>query len=49
VKIFSSEVCCLMVIALAGDNKTLYEDVFKEFYHWGEHLNKVEGLPVSNG
>jgi hypothetical protein len=48
VKIQSSEVCCLMVIALAKDNKTLYEDVFKEFYRWGERL-KVEGLPASNG
>ncbi len=47
-KIKSSEVCCLMGIALAKDNKTLYKDVFKEFYCWGECL-KVEGLPASNG
>ncbi len=37
-----------MVIVLAKDNKELYEDAFKDFYHWGERL-KLEGLPASNG
>jgi hypothetical protein len=39
-------VCCVMIIADAKDNKHLYEDVFKEYYEWGEKL-RLEGLPES--
>ncbi len=35
------------MIADARDSKELYEDVFKEFYQWGEKL-RLEGLPASN-
>ena len=48
VKIQSSEMCCILVIADARDKKELYEDVFKEFYDWGERLRTI-GLPASNG
>jgi hypothetical protein len=47
VKVQTSEVCCAMVIADAIDNKHLYEDVFREYYEWGEKL-RLEGLPESN-
>ncbi len=46
VRIQSKEVCCVMIIADAKDNKHLYEDVFKEYYEWGEKL-RLEGLPES--
>jgi len=39
-------VCCLMIIADAIDNKHLYEEVFKDYYDWGEKLRR-EGLPES--
>jgi hypothetical protein len=35
-----------MMIANAKDNKHLYEDVFKQYYEWGEML-RVEGLAES--
>jgi nitrogen regulatory protein PII-like uncharacterized protein len=47
VKVQSSEVCCVMVIADAIDNKHLYEDVFKEYYKWGDKL-RLEGLAKSS-
>jgi hypothetical protein len=43
VKVQTREVCCIMIIADAKDNKHLYEDVFKEYYEWGEKL-QLEGL-----
>jgi hypothetical protein len=43
VKIQSSEMCCIFIIADARDSKDLYEDVFKDFYRWGERL-RMEGL-----
>lgn len=42
----SSKVCCIMIIADALDNKHLYEDVFQDYYQWGEKL-RLEGLPQS--
>jgi hypothetical protein len=45
-KIQTKEVCCVMIIADAKDNKHLYEDVFKEYYDWGEMLRR-EGLAAS--
>jgi hypothetical protein len=47
VKVQTSEVCCVVVIADAIDNKHLYEDVFKEYYEWGEKL-RLEGLAASS-
>ncbi len=35
-----------MIIADARDSKELYEDVFKDFYRWGERL-RLEGLTES--
>jgi hypothetical protein len=35
-----------MIIADAKDNKHLYEDVFKQYYEWGEKL-RLEGLAES--
>jgi hypothetical protein len=46
VKIQTKEVCCMMIIADAKDNKHLYEDVFKEYYDWGEKI-RHEGLAAS--
>ena len=46
VKVQTKEVCCVMVIAYAKDNKHLYEEVFEEYYEWGENLRLV-GLPES--
>jgi hypothetical protein len=46
VKVQTREVCCIMIIADAKDNKHLYEDVFKEYYEWGEKL-RLEGLAES--
>jgi hypothetical protein len=46
VKVQSSEVCCVMVIADAVDSKQLYENVFKEYYEWGNSLRE-NGLPES--
>jgi hypothetical protein len=46
VKIQTKEVCCVMIIADAKDNKHLYEDVFKEYYDWGEKI-RHEGLAAS--
>jgi hypothetical protein len=34
----SKEICCIMIIADAKDSKHLYEEVFKEYYEWGEQL-----------
>jgi hypothetical protein len=48
VKIQSSEMCCILVIADARDKKELYEEVFKEFYEWGNRISTT-GLPASNG
>jgi hypothetical protein len=47
VKVQTREVCCVMIIADAKDNKHLYEDVFKDYYEWGEKL-RLEGLPASD-
>jgi hypothetical protein len=47
VKIQSSEMCCILIIADARDKKELYEDVFKEFYEWGAQIQNV-GLPASD-
>jgi hypothetical protein len=46
VKMQTKEVCCVMIIADAKDNKHLYEDVFKEYYDWGEKIRR-EGLAAS--
>ncbi len=46
VKVQSSEVCCIMIIADATDSKDLYEDIFKEYYQWGHSLRE-NGLPES--
>jgi len=46
VKVQSSEVCAIMIIADAVDKKELYEDVFKEYYEWGNSL-RLHGLPES--
>ena len=35
-----------MIIADALDSKHLYEDVFQDYYQWGEKL-RLEGLPQS--
>jgi len=48
VKIQSSEMCCILVIADARDKKEMYEEVFKEFYDWGHSIGSV-GLPASDG
>jgi hypothetical protein len=42
----SQEVCCIMIVADACDKKELYQDVFADFYRWGESL-RTEGLPAS--
>jgi hypothetical protein len=46
VKMQSSEMCCILIIADARDKKELYHDVFKEFYEWGAKIQAV-GLPAS--
>jgi hypothetical protein len=46
VRVQSKEFYCLMVRAGAKDSKLLYEDVFKEYYEWGETL-RLQGLPAS--
>jgi len=46
VNIQTSEICCVMIIADATDNKHLYQEVFKEYYDWGEKI-RMEGLPAS--
>ena len=48
VKIQSSEMCCILVIADARDKKEMYEEVFREFYDWGKRIGDV-GLPASDG
>jgi hypothetical protein len=40
VKVQSSEVCCIMIIADDVDSKEIYLDVFREYYDWGERLRK---------
>jgi hypothetical protein len=45
-KVQSSEVCCVMIIADAVDSKEIYTDVFKEYYDWGESI-RLHGLPAS--
>ena len=42
----SREMCCILVIADARESKSLYIDVFKEYYGIAEMLQK-EGLPES--
>ncbi len=49
VKIQSSEMCCILIIADARDKKELYDEVFKEFYEWGQRIGTYYGLPASNG
>jgi len=49
VKVQSSEVCCAMVVADAFDNKHLYQDLFKEYYEWGEKLQLEEFAASSLG
>jgi hypothetical protein len=46
-KVQTSEVCSVMIIADAKDNKHLYEDVFKEYYDWGEMI-RTQGIEESN-
>ena len=48
VKVQSFELCSLMMIADARDSKSLYEDVFKNFYDWGKQIS-IQGLPAING
>jgi hypothetical protein len=48
VRVQSFELCSLMMIADAKDSKSLYEDVFKEFYEWGKHIS-IHGLPAADG
>jgi hypothetical protein len=43
VRVQSKEVCCIMIVADAKDSKHLYEDVFREYYEWGEKI-RLEGL-----
>ena len=38
IKLQSSDVCCIMMIADAVDSKHLYEDVLRDFYDWGNNL-----------
>jgi hypothetical protein len=40
--------CCILIIADARDKKELYEDVFREFYQWGDRI-RAFGLPASDG
>jgi hypothetical protein len=47
IKLQSSDVCCIMMIADAVDSKQLYEDVIKDFYEWGNNL-RLNGLPASD-
>jgi hypothetical protein len=47
IKVQTSEVCCVMVIADAINNKHLYQEVFTEYYKWGEKL-RLEGLAASS-
>jgi hypothetical protein len=47
IKLQSSDVCCIMMIADAVDSKQLYEDVIKDFYEWGNNL-QLNGLPASD-
>ncbi len=47
IKLQSSDVCCIMMIADAVDSKQLYEDVIKNFYEWGNNL-QLNGLPASD-
>ncbi len=47
VKLQSSDVCCIMMIANAVDSKQLYENVIKDFYKWGNNL-RLNGLPASD-
>ena len=42
----SQEVCFIMIVADARDKKELYQDVFADFYQWGESL-RTTGLPTS--
>lgn len=44
VKIQSSELCCILIIADARDKKDLYKDIFRGFYEWGSLIRRV-GLP----
>jgi hypothetical protein len=37
-----------MIIADARDKKELYEDVFRDFYAWGNQLAS-HGLPAADG
>ena len=46
VRMQSSEMCCILIIADARDKKELYEDVFREFYQWGSAIAAV-GLPAT--
>jgi hypothetical protein len=46
VKVQSSELCCITIIADARDDKHLYEGVFNDYYKWGDLL-RTEGLAES--
>jgi hypothetical protein len=48
VRVQSFELCSVMMIADARDSKSLYEDVFKEFYDWGNDISRF-GLPEADG
>jgi hypothetical protein len=48
VNVQSNQMCWAMVIADAQDKKELYEDVFHDFYEWGNQL-AAHGLPAENG
>lgn len=45
VRIQSSQMCCILIIADARDKKDMYEEVFREFYEWGDLISR-EGLPA---
>jgi len=46
VKVQSQELCCIMTIADAVDNKHFYEDVLRDFYAWGDEIRR-NGLAAS--
>jgi hypothetical protein len=45
IRIQSSEMCCILIIADAHDKKDLYEDIFRGFYDRGSLISTV-GLPA---
>jgi hypothetical protein len=47
VKMQSSEMCCILIIADARNKKEMYEEVFREFYQWGDRIRQF-GLLASD-